>query len=172
MMTESRPSRWLVPLLALVLFGTQQGCRAFSFDRDWKRAALTPASQPAPAAGTDLTGRWEGTWHSDGTGHSGRLRAIVEQLSQSTAGDGVYDIRFDAIWGGIFRFGETISLTPHPTPPTATQPARVTFNDTHDLGWLAGGKYDFSGESTGDRFTVQYKCSSDHGRFEMRRVLK
>jgi hypothetical protein len=168
-MTRSCPSRW-IPLLALVLFGTQQGCRAFSFDRDWRRSALTPATHPSAAGGTDLTGRWEGTWRSEGTGHSGRLRAIVEQPSASTAAPGAYDVHFDAIWGGIFRFGESIRLNTRPTALTATQPATLTFNDTHDLGWLAGGKYQFSGQATPDRFNVQYKCSTDHGTFEMTRV--
>ena len=111
-------------------------------------------------------------WYSDGTGHSGRLRALVEQPSASNVPPDVYVVRFDAVWGAIFRFGETIRLTPHHAPPTATQPARVTFKDIHDLGWLAGGKYEFSGEATPNRFTVQYKCSSDHGRFEMARVAK
>ena len=83
-----------------------------------------------------------------------------------------YDVRFDAIWGGIFRFGETIRLNTHPTPPTTTQPAKLTFDDTHDLGWLAGGKYQFSGEATQDQFTCQYKSSSDHGTFEMKRVVR
>jgi hypothetical protein len=170
MMTGSHCRRLLVPLLTLVLFGSQQGCRAFSFDRDWKRSALTPATSPSPAGGTDLTGKWEGSWHSEGTGHSGRLRAIMEQPLQSTAAPGGYDVRFDAIWGGIFRFGETIRLTTHPAPPTATQPATLTFDDTHNLGWLAGGAYQFAGEATADHFTCRYKCSTDHGTFEMKRL--
>lgn len=171
MLTRPRPAQWLIPLVLLVLFSTQQGCRAFSFDRDWKQTPLAAASRPSPTVdNVDLTGRWEGTWHSEGTGHSGRLRAIVEQPSQSTAAPGDYDVRFDAIWGGIFRFGETIRLTTHPVQPTATQPDGVTFDDTHDLGWLAGGKYQFSGTATQDRFNVQYRCSSDHGTFEMKRV--
>ena len=86
------------------------------------------------------------------------------------AGANAYDVRFDAIWGGILRFGESIRLTPHPAPLTATQPAGVTFNDSHDLGWLAGGKYQFTGEATQELFTVRYKCSTDHGTFEMKRV--
>jgi hypothetical protein len=94
----------------------------------------------------------------------------VEQPSSSTTAADAYDVHFDAVWGGIFRFGESIRLTPHPAPPTATQPASVTFNDTHDLGWLAGGKYQFTGEASQDRFTVRYECSTDHGTFDMKRV--
>ena len=170
MLTRSYSARWVLPLLALVLFGSQQGCRAISFDRDWQRSALTAATAPSPTAGPDLAGKWEGTWHSEGTGHTGRLRAIMEQPSASNAEQGVYVARFDAIWGGIFRFGETIRLNTHPTPPTTAQPAKLTFDDTHDLGWLAGGKYQFSGEATQDRFTCHYKSGADHGTFEMKRV--
>jgi hypothetical protein len=158
---------------ALVLSGTGTGCRAFSFDRDWRRATATArAALPNPSAAapspTDPAGRWEGKWHSNGTGHSGRLRAIVEPPARS---DAPYVVRFDAIWGGVFRFGETVHLDAKPAPATATQPTdRFVFDDAHDAGWLGGGYYQFTGETTASRFTCTYRGKHDHGTFEMTRV--
>jgi hypothetical protein len=175
-MRTPRPFRRLpktLALLALVLgVSGLAGCRAFTFDRDWKRGATSSAVAPSAAApAPDPAGRWQGSWHSEGTGHSGKLRAIVGRAPTRFApGRSAYEVRFDAVWGGVFRFGETVTLRVAPVPATATQPAGFTFDDIHDAGWLGGGVYEFKGAVTDDTFTCRYQGKHDHGTFEMKRV--
>jgi hypothetical protein len=87
----------------------------------------------------------------------------------------VYDVHFDAVWGVVFRFGETVRMTPipadesQPTVPPSTRPP-LTFTGTHDAGWLGGGVYRFTADATSDRFNCTYESKHDHGYFEMKRA--
>ena len=59
--------------LALLLGLFASGCS--TFHREWKQAA----AQPLPI--DDITGRWQGGWKSEGTGHQGALRCVVSKES-------------------------------------------------------------------------------------------
>ena len=57
-----------------------------------------------PANGTDITGRWTGTWQSD-AGHSGNLRCLISKTDSQT-----YHARYAATYAGILHFGYEMDL--------------------------------------------------------------
>lgn len=138
----------LAALLAMV-----PGCS--NFGREWKEAAR----QPTPASG--IGGRWEGTWVSEASGHSGRLRAILTPESAAS-----HRARFHARYAGILSFGYTVTLR------TTNDAAGVRFGGQADLGKFAGGVYTYAGHATPTHFFSTYQSKGDHGRFEMRRPVK
>jgi hypothetical protein len=126
------------------------GCS--SFNRDWKKAAVTST----PASG--LNGRWEGTWRSAVNGHNGKLRALITET-----GPGKYSARFHAKYQKILSFGYTVPLQ------VAQTDSGFTFRGEADLGSLAGGLYRYEGHADDTNFTSTYSCKYDHGHFQMRR---
>ncbi len=161
-----RASVWLVLLPALVL----SGCS--TFDSDWRALSFTKES-PAPATG--ILGRWEGSWHSDPSDHTGQLRAIVSQLpakpgraaagAEPAAAGGLYEVRFHALWGWDFVAEYTIEME------VREESGRYAFKGESELG-LFFGKYQCEGHIVGDRFFATYRAAGDHGTFEMRRPVK
>ena len=123
------------------------GCSRFN--RAWKTATATPP----PAR--DISGPWEGSWHSDVNGHHGRLRCVVSRLDE-----GRYRARYQATYWKIFRFGYTLDLQ-------VAQPSNDAF-----LGWWRGGVYHYEGNATPTNFVSTYESEHDHGRFEMMRPPK
>ena len=53
---------------------------------------------------------------------------------------------------------------------TALGNVTLSFTADADLGWLAGGKYEYDGSVEGDDFQSTYNSKGDHGTFEMQRV--
>jgi hypothetical protein len=145
-----RPAPGLSSRAALLLVIAAAGCS--SFERDW-RALETAPEPPAP-----LAGRWQGSWRSEVTGHTGGLRAIVTR----TAGE-TYEARYRATWGCCFTFEYTVPLA------AASEGDLYTFGGEADLGWMAGGLYRYSGQATADSFRSTYSAAKDHGTFEMAR---
>src|SRR2546427_11592543 len=91
-------SRAVRQFLGLLLLGlAAPGCSRFN--RDWKAAA----SAAAPA--NDITGRWDGTWQSDVTGHHGKLRSLVTPLE-----GGDYQARYRAKYLRIMSFSYPVRL--------------------------------------------------------------
>ena len=134
--------------LALLLLGA--GCT--SFNHDWRKAA----QQTAPP--TDLQGRWQGVWISDVTHHTDPLRCVVTRQA-----DGTYRARFHAKYHQVLSFGYTV--------PLKVEPGTNTFNFSGEanLGWLAGGVYQYAGHADTAHFFSTYTCKYDHGTFQMSR---
>src|SRR5689334_15754368 len=61
------------------------GCSAFNYE--WRQAA----KQSAPI--DDITGRWEGRWISQATGHRDKLRALIANVDTNH-----YDVKFHAAY--------------------------------------------------------------------------
>ena len=126
------------------------GCS--TFNRDWTNAAAVPPPT------NDITGRWEGEWHSDANGHHGRLRCLITQL------DGThYRARYRASWGKIFHFGYTVDMR------VERSDNLFRFEGGADLGRLAGGMYRYDGRADSTNFVSNYKSRRDHGTFQMAR---
>jgi hypothetical protein len=136
-----------IPALSIVfsLFGCS------SFERDWKAAAAIP-SPPG------LAGRWEGSWRSTASGHSGELRCLM-----TAVGGDHYQARYRARWGCCFKFEYTVPLQ------VEAKGQLFRFQGTADLGWLAGGLYRYDGEAGAARLLSTYSSRRDHGEFEMAR---
>ena len=124
------------------------GCSTFNHDYD---AALR--RQHAGIAGC-----WSGTWSSESNGHHGTLRCIL-----TPHGENAYDARFRAVYCGLIPFEESVLLT-------GTDSGDLwRFRGEKDLGWLAGGIYQYTGEATATKFMARYTSVHDRRIFEMTR---
>jgi hypothetical protein len=137
-------------LFACILVLANAGCG--TFHREWKTAATN-----SPPAGS-IEGRWDGNWKSYKNGHRGRLRCLITEVS-----DGKYNARFHANYWKIFTFGYSVPLQVRRVDGTNV------FEGEANLSKFAGGRYEYAGDSTSDRFFSTYRCSRDHGIFEMKR---
>ena len=145
---------WLLCLLALLgVVGV--GCS--SFRRDWNVAIKAPSASNSLSS---IEGPWEGRWHSDDSGHSGRLRCLL----QSTGSTG-HEARFHATYLRWLTFGYTVPIE------VSRAPGQSTFQGSANLGSLAGGVYTYEGRIVGTNFSSTYRSSADHGTFELTRPL-
>jgi hypothetical protein len=137
----------VLPLLALV------GCCS-TFDRDFSEFRMAAGSSP-------VAGAWEGSWHSDPSGHQGGLRCI---LSQTDSG---YRARYDASFTYILPLGFEFEM-----PLIVRKDGDAwRFRGSAFIDYcIAGGWYDYEGLVTGDEFVASYRSSFDSGVFRMKRV--
>lgn len=141
--TLETAKHWLAPLTA--------NCR--DFHEHWQAAA-------APARDGDMSGRWHGEWISAATGHRGPLRCVIHTIS-----DQRWFARFHAGYAKIFRacYGADLHVA-------QLGPDRYTFSGNSDLGWAAGGVYEYDGQGTGAELVCRYRSRMDHGEFRLRRT--
>ena len=126
------------------------GCS--SFNREWNKAGELPPPSD------DMTGRWQGTWKSEASGHTDKLRCIV------TRGEsGFYQAQFHAKYHGILSFGYTVPLKVEKTNDT------FQYSGEADLGSMAGGTYQYKGHANATTFFSTYSSKDDHGTFQMSR---
>jgi hypothetical protein len=125
-------------------------CKAF-YSR-WDRAGV-------PADPEDMSGRWEGEWVSGTTGHRGPLRCVIEAPVAER-------------WTGWFRggyakvFRACYSTTLH---AAKIGPDRYTFSGQSNLGWAAGGTYEYDGQGGREELVFRYRSRLDQGEFRLRR---
>jgi hypothetical protein len=136
--------------VGLGLIAALAGCS--SFDNDW---------QAAQGFAAGIEGRWEGTWSSDANGHEGGLRCLVTRRS-----DEGFDARYHATYSG---FCGTVSFEYTVPIKVRSGPDGWHLQGQADLGWLAGGVYEYDGLATPERFFCNYEASEDHGIFTLRR---
>jgi hypothetical protein len=125
-------------------------CR--SFYARWERAGV-------PADPGDMSGRWEGEWVSEATGHRGPLRCVIEISTPDR-------------WTGWFRGGYARIF--RACYATALHAARVgtdryTFSGQSNLGWAAGGSYEYDGQGSPEELVFRYRSRMDQGEFRLRR---
>lgn len=135
-------------LLGLVFFLT--GCS--TFDRDYEAALNRPHAVDSPE------GPWSGRWTSTRNGHTGELRCIVQKSVDDT-----YTARFKARFWKCFTYTSTADLT------MTHVDGEHTFAGNAELGWLAGGRYEYEGRVNRKFFFSEYENKWDHGTFYMER---
>ena len=136
--------------LGLILCGLLSGCS--TFQREWRQSAKT-----SPPAG-DISGRWQGTWKSDASGHNDKLRCVITKSD-----DQRYTALFHAKYKHILSFGYSVPLV------VTNDGTKRTFKGEADLGKLAGGRYTYEGSATPTEFNSRYDSKYDRGTFEMKR---
>jgi hypothetical protein len=146
-----RMIRNILPILVVVSLALLTGCS--TFNPDWKSIAQ---SSPVDSG---LEGRWKGIWHSDATGHEGDLRCIISRDETDTL-----LARYHAKYGGFLTFEYKMPMSLQREGDTYRFAAQA------DLGWLAGGLYEYEGTVVGDAFNSTYTSKSDHGTFQMQRL--
>lgn len=142
-------NRWL-KLLGIVAAFLVCGCS--SFQRDWERAAKTPA------AADSIEGRWEGRWSSEVNGHNGRLRCVLTPKHGN-----IYTASFRATYGKFLHYSYRVDF------PFTEGDGAWQFAGAENLGWLAGGVYHYTGRVSPTNFHATYQSDYDHGTFEMSR---
>lgn len=149
--TNVRVNRLLnfAAILALLLL-----CGCSRFNRAWNQAGRNPTPPDS------IEGRWEGRWLSDHNGHTGKLRCVLTRTSDST---NTYTAHFRATYWKIFRYSYKAEF------PFESQHGVWHFTGSENLGWLAGGVYDYEGLVSSTNFHSTYRSKYDHGTFEMSR---
>ncbi|HEX5222727.1 MAG TPA: hypothetical protein VFZ59_24440 [Verrucomicrobiae bacterium] len=130
-------------------------CGCCSFNRAWNKAGRTPP--PADS----IEGRWEGRWLSDHNGHTGKLRCVLTRVNGNHTH--TYTAYFRATYWKIFRYSYKADF------PFERRDGVWHFKGSENLGWLAGGVYDYEGLVSSTNFHSTYRSKYDHGTFEMRR---
>lgn len=154
------PLKLAAPLLLLLAFALT-GCSSFS--SKWS------SLEAQPLAPIGASGRWEGKWISEVSGHEGRLRCIVEKSQNTKTTDAAasdYLFMFSAKWGPGIVSDYDIQMKVQPAPDGG-----MAFEGDMDLG-LFMGVYRCKGRIVGDRFTATYTSDQDHGTFEMSRPVE
>ncbi|MBL9133738.1 MAG: hypothetical protein JNG86_21185 [Verrucomicrobiaceae bacterium] len=145
--------------LALVL--TLLPSCGISFRSAWKNAP----------AGEGVDGKWEGTWVSTASGHTGKLRAVVSDLSTPAnlgagqAKGGVpHQFHYHCTWRGIlsaaFKTEQQVVKRKNGT---------YTFKGDHKMPNWVGGTYHYEGTVKGDDFNACYESGLDRGTCTMQR---
>jgi hypothetical protein len=136
-------------------------CGCSSFGRDWDATLPKPNSDP-PASGLP-TGCWEGSWHSDASGHEGSLRCIITRRDNSE-----FDARYYASytwWVFPFTFEYTVPLS------IVREGDSWASRGSAELScWIAGGLYEYEGRAAGDDYVATYRSDFDRGVFRLKRV--
>ncbi|MGV3659784.1 MAG: hypothetical protein ACO1TE_06360 [Prosthecobacter sp.] len=162
-MKSSHFRRLVLPVLllcALPSCGTE-------FRKAWNNAPGVKAAThphiclPKPGHVEPVAGRWDGTWHSDASGHHGRLRCVVSH-PKNAAGD--REFFYHATWMGFLSGG--YKATHH----VQQQGPVHVFKGEHKMPDWAGGFYHYDGTISNGEFKANYKSSADHGTYTMKRV--
>ncbi len=151
MRSISRFARHFIAAIAVsaVLLLTS-GCS--SYNRQWQ----TAARQPLPSA--SFEGPWRGSWISEVNGHNGQLLCLVTKIN-----DHEYRARYRATYQNVLHFNSTVILN------VAPGDGLYRLNGRANLGWLAGGVYEYAGEATATNFYSTYKSKYDHGTYRLTR---
>ena len=107
-----------------------------------------------------MAGPWQGEWTSTRSGHHGSLRSVVEVTSET-----IWHVRFRAGYAHVLRACYAAEFH-----VARLADERWTFSGRSDLGALAGGLYEYSGEATSDTIVCQYISTHDRGEFRLRRA--
>ena len=137
---------------SLLSFLLLAGCS--SFNRDFSERPFSPEGA--------LAGHWEGTWHSDVTGHEGGLRCIISRK------DGDYSSRYYATYGFcIFQFSFEYTI---PSTAVAVGEGWALRGSAFLDSWIASGLYEYEARVQKDEYVASYRSSFDSGIFRMKRV--
>lgn len=154
-MKSSRLLRFALLALALSFLpscGTE-------FRQAWNRDLC-----PAPPTTNGVVGKWEGTWLSEATGHTGTLRCVVSSPHQSSA-KGDHEFFYRATWktilSGSYKAIHNVKKQ---------KDGSHVFKGEHKMPDWAGGLYHYEGTIKGDEFRADYKSAMDHGTYTMKRV--
>lgn len=127
-------------------------CGCNSFQQQWTKMA---ADSPPPH---EIVGRWQGTWSSDPSGHTGPLRCILTKVGETG-----YQARYHAGYFKILTADYTVSME------VEQEDDGWEFSGETNLGWLMG-VYRHQGQIRGEHYRAEYTSKHDHGVMDMRKV--
>jgi hypothetical protein len=177
-MTTTWLRRWATAVCLLAGVSLVCGCASPTtrFESKWKAASADyerhevdrqqqqgrePQASDEPRRELVIEGPWEGKWRSSKESHSGALRCVLTRTGPDT-----YNAEYHATYFLIFRYSYSMPLRVQRRDEAYNV---VSFDGETNLGWLAGGKYQYSGHASADEFMCTYRSSRDYGYFEMTR---
>ena len=175
---RTRTVHWAAAACVLAGLALLGGCSTPTsrFEKKWKTASYDydrheidrrqqEHREPVAAQETrrDLVidGPWEGKWRSSRNSHTGALRWVLTRTGPDT-----YAAEYHATYFWIFRFAYSMPLRVERRDEAYNV---VYFDGETNLGWLGGGKYQYSGHASADEFMCTYRSGRDYGYFEMTR---
>lgn len=148
-------------LAVLALISSVLPSCGLSFRSAWKETAPN----------TGVNGKWEGTWHSTASGHTGKLRAVISgpepllTASKQSPAAVPHPFFYHCTWRGILSASfKTTHLVVRKNNSTHT------FKGDHKMPNWVGGMYHYEGTIKGDDFNACYESGMDRGTFTMKRV--
>lgn len=108
----------------------------------------------SPCWATDLSGHWEGSWHSAGSGHSGPLSADFCRLS-----NGNYQVTFRGRFWKIMPFRYRVVLCAY-----EDDQGQVHLSGTQSLGRLSG-TYHYRATASDCSFRADFWSCRERGVF-------
>jgi hypothetical protein len=118
-------------------------------------AALT-----TPAAATDLSGCWSGTWQSCVTPHHGPLQAEFVRLNENQ-----YEVFFKGRFFVVMPFRYSVVMS------ASEQNGVVYLAGSQFLGRMFG-TFSFNASANDCQFTANYNSCKDHGQFILSRCTR
>src|SRR5690349_5499570 len=94
-------STTVIPRTALLFLAALSLVGCSKFERDWR----TPSVQELSSGGDRMLGRWKGSWKSEASGHSGKLRCVVTPVDQNSR-----RAEFKAAFAVLLKFEYTLDL--------------------------------------------------------------
>ncbi len=124
-----------------------------------------------PASNAGVRGKWEGTWLSTASGHTGKLRAVIsepgpllaasKQQPKAVSHQFFYHCTWRGILSAAFKTTQQVEKQKNGT---------YTFKGDHQMPNWVGGVYHYEGTIKGDNFNACYESGLDRGTFTMKRV--
>lgn len=138
----------LIPLLIICGFSN-----CARYQKQWDEAVLN-----ADIPHSNITGAWTGSWKSAPTGHTGKLKCIIQEKK-----DGQYEFYYWATWARVISGGFRITCSVN------KKNENWTFNGEKDLGSL-GGNFNHQGKGNINKIEASYQSDrGDHGTFTLTR---
>lgn len=106
----------------------------------------------------DLSGNWNGTWISDGSGHKGPMKAAFRPL-----GDDAYDVTFTGRFLKVFPFRYKATLR-----ITGMEGNKLVLTGSQRL--IGFGTFEYRALVDESSFLADYNSKKDNGRFELYRT--
>lgn len=152
-MLPGKMARSVSALLMAIMMCGLVSCAGAKFDREWKDAL---SRKPG-----DLTGAWEGRWHSHANGHAGDLKCIVKPVQGMRD---VYSFQYHATWQKFLSGVFTIQCK-----AVSDGPGRWSVTGSKDLGDLLGGPFSHRAEITPQSIHAHFQSRLDHGEMDLAR---
>lgn len=169
MRSDVRPTMKSFPLrrflLSIFLLCALPSCGT-EFRKAWNAPSacaimLPPGESPAYSAPITQT-NWDGAWHSDASGHHGRLQCVIQGPNNK---EGDHTFFYRATWMKI------LSGTYKATHRVVQEKdGSFRFKGEHKMPDWAGGLYQYEGVIKKGEFKADYKSSADHGTYTMKSV--
>lgn len=138
-------------LISLLIICGFSNCARYQ--KQWDEAVLN-----ADIPHSNITGAWTGSWKSTPTGHTGKLKCIIQEKK-----DGQYEFYYWATWARVISGGFRITCSVN------KKNENWTFNGEKDLGSL-GGNFNHQGKGNINKIEALYQSDrGDHGTFTLTR---